>query len=447
MRLSIGVTICSRPWSNDSSSGSRQHPIPRITAQTRYVGALGPSASLPLTFVLPLRRRAELNALIASQQNRHSPQYHRWLTPQSFAQAFGPEPGTLSALTTALQMHRLHVTKITPNGIVSAVGQAGDTDATFTTRHGVFTQAGRPYYANLTTAIIPADLRSLGVSVLGLDNFPRFRTMSMRGSAHAHPDGASGPDGGFTPSDLAAVYDFPSLGDYQGRPNPAQDGTGATIGIIMENAPNPNDVSSFWSRFNVPYKGALYAAAIDGGGSFDPTNSLEVTLDVQQSTALAPGAKEVVYTIPDLSVQHIYDAFNYAVSSNVADVISFSAGGCDPGNAYLDQLFAEGVSQGQTFVASSGDSGSSCLGQNGTVAANYPAASSYVVAVGGTSLTTNSAGTRQSETAWSGSGAAFLSSSCRHGRIGWAATCAPGKRATCLTSRRTPTRTPGSRKS
>ncbi|MFP3571220.1 peptidase S8/S53 subtilisin kexin sedolisin, partial [Paraburkholderia sp. SIMBA_030] len=50
---------------------------------------------------------------------------------------------------------------------------------------------------------------------------------------------------------------------------------------------------------------------------------------------------------------------------------------------------------GVTFVASSGDSGT------GT---EYPASSPYVVAVGGTTLSTDTSGNYIGEAAWSGSG-------------------------------------------
>ena len=60
-------------------------------------------------------------------------------------------------------------------------------------------------------------------------------------------------------------------------------------------------------------------------------------------------------------------------------------------NSYDNHFAASGV----TFFAAAGDSGTGVA---------YPAASSDVVGVGGTSLHLNSSGNYQSETAWSGSG-------------------------------------------
>jgi subtilase family serine protease len=79
--------------------------------------------------------------------------------------------------------------------------------------------------------------------------------------------------------------------------------------------------------------------------------------------------------------------------SKGAKVVSMSFGGADfSSETSLDYHFNV---QGVSFVASAGDSGSGV---------NYPAASPYIVAVGGTTAYGDSNANYQSETAWSGSG-------------------------------------------
>jgi subtilase family serine protease len=101
-------------------------------------------------------------------------------------------------------------------------------------------------------------------------------------------------------------------------------------------------------------------------------------------------------------------AISTAVSANEAQVVSMSFGACEQlgfSNSY-DSYFKVAVAQGQTFVASTGDGGSSndkCSGNS----VNLPAASRYVVAVGGTTLQTNAVGGYAGETAWSGSGGGY----------------------------------------
>src|SRR5699024_5871430 len=67
-----------------------------------------------------------------------------------------------------------------------------------------------------------------------------------------------------------------------------------------------------------------------------------------------------------------------------------------------DQIFQEAKSQGQTFAVSSGDNGADECG-DGSNDPSWPAASQYVVSVGGTTLST-SGSSWTGETVWSGTG-------------------------------------------
>ena len=79
--------------------------------------------------------------------------------------------------------------------------------------------------------------------------------------------------------------------------------------------------------------------------------------------------------------------------------------------AYLAECILKAAAQGQTFFASSGDTGSACAvaPTNGVPGAGlpdteYPASSPYVVGVGGTTLLTDDTDAYQSEIAWNAGG-------------------------------------------
>ena len=58
-------------------------------------GAVDPSLPVPYVILLTTRteaQQAELQKLLAAQQDRFSPSYHRWLTPERFAESFGLNP-------------------------------------------------------------------------------------------------------------------------------------------------------------------------------------------------------------------------------------------------------------------------------------------------------------------------------------------------------------------
>jgi subtilase family serine protease len=120
--------------------------------------------------------------------------------------------------------------------------------------------------------------------------------------------------------------------------------------------------------------------------------SLEMSLDVEWVHAIAPKAKIVLVEAASASFTDLMAAVDVAVKRG-ASVVSMSFGG----NEFSGETAYDGHFNvpGVTFVASSGDSGT------GT---EYPAASPYVVAVGGTTLSVDAAGNYVGEAAWSGSG-------------------------------------------
>jgi subtilase family serine protease len=129
-----------------------------------------------------------------------------------------------------------------------------------------------------------------------------------------------------------------------------------------------------------------------GGGSAsslsqDSTGGwpLETSLDVEWAHAMAPGANILLVEAPDGSNASIFNAVQYAASQPGVAVVSMSWGTNEfSGETSYDSIFQpksstnpNGSNPGVTFVAASGDSGAGAI---------YPAASPYVLSVGGTTL-------------------------------------------------------------
>src|SRR6185312_1688703 len=99
--------------------------------------------------------------------------------------------------------------------------------------------------------------------------------------------------------------------------------------------------------------------------------------------------------------------FSKATTSGQVRIVNVSIGGCETGSetngaATGDSVFQEADAEGVTFSISSGDSGADECGDGGTTP-SWPADSQYVVAVGGTTLSTSGT-TWTGETPWSGTG-------------------------------------------
>src|SRR5262249_47357779 len=88
---------------------SAQHPLARKEFDRGPVQA---SKRLPLVTVHLARsaeRQAELDKLLEEQQDPASPNYHRWLTPEQFADRFGAEREDLDKVAQWLESEGLSV--------------------------------------------------------------------------------------------------------------------------------------------------------------------------------------------------------------------------------------------------------------------------------------------------------------------------------------------------
>ncbi len=205
----------------------------------------------------------------------------------------------------------------------------------------------------------------------------------LRGSAKSSPTG----------------YGPPVIRNFYGFSQISNQGAGQAIALIdAYDDPNiASDLNTFDSYYGLApcttSNGCftkIYAA-----GSKPKANSgwgLEISLDVEWAHAIAPQAKILLVEAASNSFTNLMTAVQVAVNDGATSV-SMSFGGSEFSTEVSDDAnFNQG---GVTFTASSGDSG------NGV---EYPAASPYVVGIGGTTIITNSSGSYLGETAWSGSG-------------------------------------------
>lgn len=243
-----------------------------------------------------------------------------------------------------------------------------------------------------STFVVPL---SAGAESLLAHDSQGFLHMPLPAQGHARPpfhikDHATTGPTGLTPSQVARFYGFDQV---------ANQGQGQTIAIVdAYDDPNiESDLAVFSNMFGLSpcttlngcFK-KIYAAKrkprTDGGWS------LEMALDVEWAHAIAPQAKIILVEAASSSLADLMRAVDVAVK-NGASVVSMSFGGSEfsSESSYDGHFSASGV----TFTASSGDSGTG---------GEYPAASQRVVAVGGTTMSSDSAGNYLGETAWNGSG-------------------------------------------
>ncbi len=200
---------------------------------------------------------------------------------------------------------------------------------------------------------------------------------------------------------------FPAL--YGAGSTPTASKT--TVGIIAAGdiSQTLTDLDDFTSRNQLASVSANVITAGDAGNDTEGVG--EWNLDSQTIVGTAGGVVGALnfYVATSMSNQDIASAYNKAVQDNKARIINVSLGECedyvvqDGTRDIVDQIFKTAVAQGQTFAVSTGDSGSDECGDGG-VHQSYPAVSPYVVAVGGTTVSSRSGSVWLGETVWNGTG-------------------------------------------
>ena len=201
-------------------------------------------------------QRQALTQLVAQQQDRKSPNYRKWLTPEQWADRFGLSQGDIEKLTGWLKSQGFTVLNVAHgrNWIVFS-GSAAQIQNTFGTEIHRYNVDGEMHVANASAPRIPAALSGIVMNVRGLDDFrPKPRVVrnahSFQGPrpAYYYPlFPTPQPSGFLAPGDIATIYDINAL--YNA--SPAIDGTGQKLAVIGQTDVYLADITDFRTGFGL----------------------------------------------------------------------------------------------------------------------------------------------------------------------------------------------------
>jgi subtilase family serine protease len=372
-----------------------------LRASAKILGPLAAGKSLHIVVALKLRNQAKLHGFLRQTRSANGAVRHP-LTPHQFTARYSPTVTQAEKVAQFLKTAGFsHVTLSADRMLVSGDAPAATVGKAFHTKLvSVSTPGGRLAWANQSAPKVPVSLRGIVLSVLGLQTVHHAHTLNIKAGQRrqqgAHPNARSGHN----PTEFASIYDAGN----------APTAAGVAIGIVSEGNLNNvlNDLDSFTSQNGLP--SVTTQVVNTDGTSGDTSGDGEWDLDSQDIVGMAGGrvGKLIFYNISSLQNTALTDDFNAIVTANKAKIINVSLGECetyaknDGSAAAQDESFQRAIAQGQTFSVSSGDSGADECGNGGTTP-SWPAASQYVVAVGGTTLNT-SGSSWNGETVWSGGG-------------------------------------------
>jgi pseudomonalisin len=370
------------------------------------IGPLSSSTPMQITLGLRLQNQAGLNQYIKDISTSSSILYAQSLSPDQFTSEYSPSSAQVQSVASYLTNCGFTDIQVSPNNLlVSANATAAQVESAFNTQLEQYQLNGKTVYYNTTGAMVPASLSNTVVSVLGLNNVVAVSSPMKKPSGIGSVSLTSLPNypTSYNPQGFQKAYDVDNTSTGQGT-NIAIFAEGDLTGVV-------HDLRTEEKANGLPQ--VPYSIVPTGIASTDTSGADEWDMDTQYSTGMAQNVKHLyIYDATSLTDSDIALEFNKFVTDNVAKAGSASFGEAES-FPYLDgammiddEIFAEAAAQGQTVFASSGDTGgfSTVLPTNGVPAGipdvEYPAASPYVVAVGGTTLITNSDDSYNEELAW-----------------------------------------------
>jgi subtilase family serine protease len=262
--------------------------------------------------------------------------------------------------------------------------------------------------AAVLVAAAPLVLAASGQAVNGHANYHAVCPGAETGDARCHaqvvsdqqgnPDASTSPTG-YGPAQFHGAYSLPTttaslktiaIVDAYDDPTIRNDLTvySNTYGIQdLPTCTSPADARACFVKVNQS----------GGTGSLPRRNSgwaLEISLDVEVAHAICQNCKIILVEANSNSFANLSAAVDEAATLH-ANVISNSYGGSEFSSETSASYDGHFNHPGIAITVSSGDGG---------YGVEYPAASQYVTAVGGTKLNVNGSNQRTSETVWGGAG-------------------------------------------
>jgi subtilase family serine protease len=370
--------------------------VPERAAQLPMLNRLPVTNHLELAIGLPFRDTNALYALLRQVYDRRSPNFHRYLTPEQFAQRFGPTEEDYQRVINYAKANGLAVTRTFGNhAVVGVDGQVCDIERMFHVHLGYYQHPteNRKFYGPDAPPSVEAGLKIINVS--GLDNYfiphpdshltPIDENKIHRRSKGPVPAGGtytSVPNGGSFVNGTNALYgktDYRMAYAY----GSSLKGDGQVVGLYEQASYNSSDIYKYETNDDLPLvtldNVVVESMALNGGNG-------ECALDIEMVIAMAPGVRQV----------NVYEGNNTDLIMN--EIASPTQGEPRPnqissswginGDSIIEGDLAEMALQGQSYFTASGDYGA-FIGPD-TQSSQY--FSSYMTYVGGTQLFMNGEG-------------------------------------------------------
>jgi subtilase family serine protease len=398
---------------------------------------------LPATQTLTIHVALQLHNV---DQLKQSVSARQITSRAAFMNTYAPTASDVAAVTQYLTSQGFTSVNAEANNIlVDATGTVATIEKAFATKLESYTDAaGNAVFANTQPAFVPQSLAGTVVAVLGLNNAQMQKPApKTNGHVNATPTPSPTPVPTVAPTATPAptptptpvptpdqctqgvnaegicprFYDPASIQLAYDAAN-APTAANTSVAIFTEGDPSQAiaDFRTNEQKYNLPQVPVNLIQV--GAANSDTSGNGEWVLDMTAVQGMAAVVKQIdLYDMASMSFSDMVVAYNKWVVDDKDPIGNSSFGGCevfpyqDGSMLAADEVLVEAASQGQTMFVSTGDNGAYCTAvvdtngaPGGVPMVEYPAASPYVVAVGGTDLFSNADGSYLGENSWEAGG-------------------------------------------
>jgi hypothetical protein len=346
----------------------------------------------------------ELVALIDQLNDKTSPNFHQWLTPEEFGERFGVSQADIDTITGWLKSHGFTINNVYANRmLIDFSGNAGQIRSAFHTEIHNLEVKGESHLANMGDPQIPVALAPVVKGVVSLNDF-KPHAMNIPKTEYTFISGTSTLYA-VTAQDNAVIYNLNPLWSA------GISGQGQTIYIAEDSdayTPTGGTFATDWNTYRSTFGLSGYSGTltqVHPGSCTDPGGVAgtegEVAIDIEVSSSIAPSAAIELITCKDPTLGFggltaMQNLFN--TNGATPGVVSLSYGECEAAsgaglNAAFYSAYQQASSEGFSVFVSSGDEGPTGCGNEFTNGSEYDVASlsitgwgetPYNVSVGGT---------------------------------------------------------------
>ena len=360
--------------------------VPGAVHRSLKVGHTNPNRTLHVSVSLPYGDPAGMQAFVDSVSNPASPNYRNFITPDQVGQRFGLSQDKVTEVASYLKSQGFKIDLVGKNRLsILATCSVAQAESAFGTVINDY-QAQSPsepgnlsFYSFSTTLKAPSSVAPYILDVSGLESFTKPKKLALT------------PNQGRVLYNLAPMY------------NAGVQGQGRKVGISNWDGYRLTNVTAYYSHFSLPTPGGgvlsnVHKVSIGGSNGETAGVGAEGDLDIQMVLGMAPLCDLYIYD--NAGASDLIGVLTREVNDNLAEVISESYGWSLPAAtaSSAHNLHLSMSAQGITYMAASGDSGTSIEPYS------YPDYEPEVLLVGGTIATTDASGNRTSEVNWSGGG-------------------------------------------